>query len=436
MSTYEEHTAGKPVKASTTRLLNWYAGGLILAALILGGGTTTGLWSDHIVQFLCLPALGFALFRPAPRLGRMIGLLPFGVLIAFVLQLAGTLAHIGTDPLDMVAGNGLLPGTRAMDQTIENLSYALVYILLFYFFSGLSKSGQKTLVSFLLIGTFIAALVAFFQYISTRPAESLGFLPFDASAAFFANRNHFGTLIFISIPFLISHLFEVNRKLPWVAIFFVIFFQFVIGSLAGAGLSIFAVGFSFLIIANRGRRHFFLLGIAICVSLAMLAWNFNRLYGDEHLREFGRLVFYKNTLTAIAEYIPFGSGFGSFRLVYASFIQPEGIYHRFVNHAHNDWLELLLEGGALSLLLMAIYTIALVRQWKHARDSGLSRSALCAIIFILLHSVVDYPLRTMAIGVIFMALNAIYFYRPSRIERAASMKVRVGGVDRYLSAEA
>lgn len=420
---------------ATGRLRAWYAGGLIVAALVLGGSTVPGHWSDHVLWLLSLPALGVALFTPAPRLGRLIGILAAGVPIVYGLQLAGAVIHFGADPVELVVGHGAVPGTRDMDSTIESFAYALVYIWLFYFFAGISTSGQKTLISFLLIGAFVTFLVAFFQYISRSGASGIGFLPFDANAGFFANRNHFAALIYLVTPFLISHMIETNRLLPWIAIGITVFFQFVVGSLAGAGLSIFAATFSFLVIANRGRRHFLFLGIAIGLGIALLVWNFDRLYGDEHLREFGRLVFYQNTLVAIAAYLPFGSGLGTFQLVYASFIQPEGIFSQYVNHAHNDWLELLLEGGALSLALILLYLSALVMQWKYARESGMRRAALCAIVFLLLHSLVDYPLRTMAIGVAFVAFNAIYFHRPSQGSRKMAMKVRVGGQDRYLATD-
>jgi len=45
--------------------------------------------------------------------------------------------------------------------------------------------------------------------------------------------------------------------------------------------------------------------------------------------------------------------------------------------------------------------------------SPLRRAALLALLFLLVHSLVDYPLRTMALVTVFAMLNGIYFSTPS-----------------------
>ena len=81
----------------------------------------------------------------------------------------------------------------------------------------------------------------------------------------------------------------------------------------------------------------------------------------------------------------------------------------FINHAHNEPLELLLEGGVPAALAMLAYCVLLVWRLTAARHSQLSLAALCGIGFTIVHSLVDYPLRTAALVAVFALLNAIYF---------------------------
>jgi len=55
----------------------------------------------------------------------------------------------------------------------------------------------------------------------------------------------------------------------------------------------------------------------------------------------------------MAEFAVFGSGFGSFEEVYHIF-EPDGLLQPdYINQAHNDWAQIVIEGGALAVLLVA-----------------------------------------------------------------------------------
>ena len=120
--------------------------------------------------------------------------------------------------------------------------------------------------------------------------------------------------------------------------------------------------------------------------------------------------------------MPFGSGFGTFTAVYPSFEPPQDVLdNRYVNHAHDDVLELWLEGGAMSLLLMAVFSgwlfMASTKIWRqapadsHAIDVLLARAATIVIPIIIVHSVFDYPLRTDAMMAVF-ALSCALLVEP------------------------
>jgi O-antigen ligase len=89
------------------------------------------------------------------------------------------------------------------------------------------------------------------------------------------------------------------------------------------------------------------------------------------------------------------------------FETPTTLVPVFVNHAHNDWLEVWLEGGWPALAILAAFLIwfasVAVRRWRTywpneaVLDRSLSRAGTIVVPLLMLHSAVDYPLRTTAL---------------------------------------
>lgn len=94
-----------------------------------------------------------------------------------------------------------------------------------------------------------------------------------------------------------------------------------------------------------------------------------------------------------------GTGFGSFDSVYHVYEPTELLFPTYLNHAHNDWVQLAIEGGAPAILLLLCLLgwifKALVRVITNqkAKFSLFIFWAACVAI-IAAASVVDYPLRT------------------------------------------
>ena len=99
---------------------------------------------------------------------------------------------------------------------------------------------------------------------------------------------------------------------------------------------------------------------------------------------------------------PLGSGPGSFAAVYPQF-QPSGLGAS-VEHAHNDYVQLLMEFGVLSVALAGLAAWLISRQalslYRRLRVAGPEQSAvrlqLCCglgLLALLLHSWVDFNLR-------------------------------------------
>ena len=113
-------------------------------------------------------------------------------------------------------------------------------------------------------------------------------------------------------------------------------------------------------------------------------------------------------------YFPSGAGFGAFPDVYRHVERAEEISPNYLNHAHNDLVELAIEGGAAGLLLLAIALVWLLvrssqEMWRGFRSQGDNPAAVAAIVVVVLlaGSAVDYPLRTPLLASLFVACSAV-----------------------------
>jgi O-antigen ligase len=137
----------------------------------------------------------------------------------------------------------------------------------------------------------------------------------------------------------------------------------------------------------------------------------DRLFSSNAVSIESRREMWSTTARAAADFLPFGSGIGSFRRVYFTYENPSEVGRTIVNNAHNDYLEITLEAGLLGLAL----ALALIFWWfRRVRGlwgpTGRDRFAMAAAVAsgaLLLHSLVDYPLRMPALSAIMAACLAL-----------------------------
>jgi O-antigen ligase len=114
------------------------------------------------------------------------------------------------------------------------------------------------------------------------------------------------------------------------------------------------------------------------------------------------------------DFFPTGAGFGSFDTLFRAY-EPNGALDRtYLNHAHNDLAELLIEGGLLAgaVLLAFLFwyakrTLALWIRPVTDADQLLGRLGSALIAMAMLGSLVDYPVRTPIISVL-VAISACW----------------------------
>ncbi|HEX8353876.1 MAG TPA: O-antigen ligase family protein, partial [Pyrinomonadaceae bacterium] len=125
----------------------------------------------------------------------------------------------------------------------------------------------------------------------------------------------------------------------------------------------------------------------------------------------GRAHFWRGTLGIIRDHPVLGTGLGSFGAVYPRYDTGNGTYR--LEQAHNDYLQILSDagavGGLLGLLFVgALFWMALKRMHSHDRfRRGVALGALGGCVGALVHSFFDFTLHTTANALLFLLLAAL-----------------------------
>jgi O-antigen ligase len=154
-----------------------------------------------------------------------------------------------------------------------------------------------------------------------------------------------------------------------------------------------------------------------------------------------RLNITEDSLRMFAKRPFLGWGLGTFPTVYPRY---RSFYtNLFVNEAHNDYAQLLVETGLLGFALMLWFLVRLYRhglptsrRWEFRWDGAVSLAALLGCTGILVHSFVDFNLQIPANAALFYILCALAASElpsvPSRSKQARATETeeirdRVGG---------
>ena len=126
---------------------------------------------------------------------------------------------------------------------------------------------------------------------------------------------------------------------------------------------------------------------------------------------------WQSVIEFLPQYMPWGSGVGTFVPVYQIHEPPSLLMPGYFNQAHNDWLDIVLTAGLPGVILAGAALVV----WAAAARSALSELSVaghlrrCGVIVILVlafASASDYPLRT-PIGSALLAVAAVWAWSPS-----------------------
>jgi O-antigen ligase len=252
-----------------------------------------------------------------------------------------------------------------------------------------------------------------------------------AAVGLFANRNHQALLIACGLPMLglwaeRARADRSKRRLyaacALIGGAFLVLTIPTTGSRAGLALAALALPCTLLLawpairagLSTLSASYRRLAASVGCVALAALiaaALTFSRAESVRRLFAFdpvedARVRLLRPLLGMIRDFLPFGSGFGSFDPVYRGFEPFENLAVTFMNQAHDDYLQLILEGGlpglALLLVFLGWWGWATLRLWRGTVSErvALGRLGSILILLTLLASLTDYPVRTPLIMVI------------------------------------
>lgn len=123
---------------------------------------------------------------------------------------------------------------------------------------------------------------------------------------------------------------------------------------------------------------------------------------------------------AARAFMPFGAGFGTFDPVFRHFEPNSLLSTIYLNQAHNEPVQLTIEGGLIALVLLLVFllwwifaAVRAVRPRESAPRRALGMTAVATTLILLLSSLVDYPLRTPLLSGIF-AIACVELIRAKR----------------------
>jgi len=424
------------------RLRRSVAPAYLFLCLVLGG-SAQGVWANAILRLVAIGIIAWALLEhreaPLPRpIRQLLALIGLALLLAAIQLIPLPMSIWGSLPgreqfLEGFRLLGVTPGAMPMSlapyDSIATLLALLPPLGMLAAMVGLRGYSSGWVAAALIAGTVAGVLLGILQVTSANPLASPWYLyrqsNFGVATGFFANSNHMASLLLVSIPFIAAlgatvreRAKDVRMKLAAVALaggglVVVILGLILNGSLAGYGLALPVVLASLLMLFGAqtrfARNGVIAVGLTCLVALALL-WT-SPVSRGAATSVSSRQEMLADSLGLVREYGLVGSGLGTFEQVYRLNEDPAAVDRYYVNHAHNDYVELAIETGLPGIILMLLFLAWWGQSvWRMARSPAADHYAMAAAIAsaaVLLHSAVDYPLRTAAISTIFAMCLAL-----------------------------
>lgn len=317
--------------------------------------------------------------------------------------------------------------------------YFAFYILTIQLLAN--RALLKKTVNIIVIFSSVLAIYALLQYLSGANKiywfrETYGASPFGP----FVNRNHYAGFMEMLFPVALALFLAMKPKFSYsglrerlleflkekrtnmhilfglgaVIIAFSIFLSLSRGGIISLSLSM--LFFSALLLTKKTRRN--RMGIMILImglivtSVSWFGWEpilarFERLLNVEGNIADLRAQIWMDSFQIISSFPVTGTGFGTFIDIYPKYatLTDEII----IQHAHNDYIELLTNGGVIAFLLAGWFVFTVIfksfKMFLRRRDSYsvyLYIGAITGIIAVLLHGFTDFNFQ--------IGSNGLYFF--------------------------
>jgi O-antigen ligase len=411
--------------------------------LSFGGATHGDALSSAVVRLASLPLLGAAVWRLAkvrqpPRVQAAILLLcaiiavPLIQLIPLPPQLWSLLPGHWFLIADYRAAGiapPWLPVSLAPYETADALPWLAPPSAMFLATLSLASAERRRMVLAVPLFALLAVALGIAQVAGgdESPLRFYAVTNVHFAVGFFANKNHQASLLLVAAalaPLWVTAFRNVDRQRGRFGLFLAIAIELVLivgigvsGSRAGVLLAIPAILGGALIVLVQGggkafRRSAAAMLVAGAVGTGLVGVFASTTYIVERFQSPLRAELRVQVMPAIEHsaeaFLPVGSGLGSFDRIYPMFEPIGAVSDGYLNHAHNDFLELWLETGAFGLILIGTFLLwwfwTTLRLWRRRRQppqDGVRPAASLVIGLLLAHSLVDYPLRTAALATLF-----------------------------------
>jgi O-antigen ligase len=412
--------------------------GFLFACLVLGGGGSSAPLPELILEVLAaLVFAGWLLTSDAsarvPRRAWLIAALVAAIPAIQLIPLPASIwqalpgRDLARDALALIGReNTWRSWSLNPSRTLASLLSLGPPLAILIMDSALDRASRVALLTVICLFALLTLLLGALQ-LSTGGAGLLGFYGPTGQVlnGFQANRNSTADTLLIALiagPALVVELARQDR--------FPLSRGYVLGA-AGIGMTLCLVG----IILTASRTGLILLPVALLGAVLVLRSWLNlsarqMLAGGASLvalfaagawmlwqntavgRLAGRFAFdnelrpelWRDSLFVIQQHFPFGTGMGGFVPSIIGAERLEVVRETMPVRAHNDYLELALEAGLFGMAVLSTIALILSAQARQRlREAGtgggaMAIFALFTLILLALHSLVDYPYRSMTIA--------------------------------------
>ncbi len=455
-------TVKSPWHAVTPDKAFWLFALFMLLVLLTGGGSRYDISSVGPLRAISALFLAISIYAQTQKSFQKVAP-PVSLLIIFGMWMAAQLVPLPPAWWSDLPGREAIfeagslvgasevwrPITLSPLRTLNALASLVAPLATLMLLALLNEDGWRR-VPKLIVGAGVASALLGIAQVTLPGAASLYFYEITnqgSAVGFFSNRNH--NALFLNIALLISF-WRVSREGPrWTPAslltaagqLILLLGVLINGSRFGFALFgfvalIFAVR-AFLQMQSEGKlgqsrsvRQQMLAFLGGAASLSVIALfvlldripALTRLFEQDVAQDLRARAF-ATVWQMASDNLLFGVGFGAFEPAYRTVESDALLSSAYFNQAHNDWLQIMIEGGVPAILILCLGLFLIGRRgwsiWKLRKASAASLSepllGFLVLIMIGAHSFFDYPLRTpiimfvaaIAVGWIFRTRNVM-----------------------------
>ncbi|MDH5203009.1 MAG: O-antigen ligase family protein, partial [Nitrospirota bacterium] len=370
----------------------------LMIVWMIWGRTETHLQPVQEQKYMIIVIFGFLLYT-------LVQMIPFpAVLLKYLSPESYSIYSYYTTDKDPAMAISIYPYKTGVE-FLRMLTYVLFFVILSY-----SIHDRSTLTKMMKILVFFGFVLALFSLLQTATWNGklywlreipVGGRPFGP----FVCRNHYAGFINMIIPLSLGLALTKKSKEKQIlfGFFGLIMSVSLFFSLSRGGIISFLTGivvFTFLLSWNklRAKKVWVLVFFAFIVFLYVLYLGIDplidRFYKTDVTGE-ERFVVWSITFNAFKDFFLTGSGIGTFIHMFPFYASE--YFYLIYDHAHNDYLEFLLEAGLIGTSLLLIFVLFFIRSMVRSRWDGhigiFKIALISSIITMAVHSFFDFNLH-------------------------------------------